>query len=395
MDLITFNCNTCQQILKVSADNAGKQAKCPRCGAGMVIPDASTTGPQGPPPQPSVLPYPEVEDHEGNQGTGRGRPRPPTDDYYDDDRGGRERRSRPPEDDYDADYDRPGRRGRSRGRADDYEEDDPGYRPRRRPDRYEKDYEEDYDRMRQPGLSLRKRWGLVRIALLIVFISACVAAGAFGLQQIGMIIVSINMFSVLGGGFPGGGGMTAAMRIIQISLIISTLASVGAIVGYGFGVVAPTRRGALGLIIATLAVAVVGLILSIVFRLVRAFRDDFAALGLGQGATVGQQILLIFVQLFFFAEILLLALFLWAVAVNFRSNRLARGSMGLVIYTGCAAGYHTIVPLILMVFKPTTIGGAKALLVIALILYWIGAFIIIGMLVWLLVQLWRTRDVID
>jgi predicted RNA-binding Zn-ribbon protein involved in translation (DUF1610 family) len=47
MDLITFNCSSCQQVLKVSADNAGKQAKCPRCGAAMIIPAASAG--QGPP----------------------------------------------------------------------------------------------------------------------------------------------------------------------------------------------------------------------------------------------------------------------------------------------------------------------------------------------------------
>jgi hypothetical protein len=184
---------------------------------------------------------------------------------------------------------------------------------------------------------------------------------------------------------------------MQIGLIIMTLASAGAIVGYGFGVVAPTKRGALGLIIAALAVASVHLILSIIFEVVPSFRPDFGfGLFFGGDNRAGIVIVQTLVRLLFFGEFLLMELFLWAVALNFKAHWAARSNIGLVIFTGCTAGYNVIVPLIMLLFKtPTTPGGFKALLVISLILIWIGVFLIIGMLVWYILQLWRTRDVID
>jgi hypothetical protein len=38
METITFRCTTCQQVLRVSADKAGRKAKCTQCGTALTIP---------------------------------------------------------------------------------------------------------------------------------------------------------------------------------------------------------------------------------------------------------------------------------------------------------------------------------------------------------------------
>src|SRR5262245_27566579 len=41
METITFQCSKCQKVMRISADNAGKRAKCSKCGQGLVIPQKS------------------------------------------------------------------------------------------------------------------------------------------------------------------------------------------------------------------------------------------------------------------------------------------------------------------------------------------------------------------
>lgn len=50
MDLISFRCTSCKQVLKVSSDKAGRKAKCVKCGKDLTIPAAQ------PPAQPPSLP---------------------------------------------------------------------------------------------------------------------------------------------------------------------------------------------------------------------------------------------------------------------------------------------------------------------------------------------------
>src|SRR5689334_21600622 len=112
MDLITFECSKCRQVLRVGADKAGRQAKYPRCATILQIPARSANSAR-PKAAPST-PQPQ---------RGRGR--------KDEDEEEREERVAPR---------RPARRPRD---EEDYEAEEPRNRSRRRPDRDEEDYEEE------------------------------------------------------------------------------------------------------------------------------------------------------------------------------------------------------------------------------------------------------------
>src|SRR2546421_10930791 len=40
-ELITFRCTKCQHVLKIGQEKAGRKAKCPKCGHGLTVPDAT------------------------------------------------------------------------------------------------------------------------------------------------------------------------------------------------------------------------------------------------------------------------------------------------------------------------------------------------------------------
>jgi hypothetical protein len=48
METITFRCSACQHVLRVSADKAGRKAKCVKCGTPLTIPTASAEGAKEP-----------------------------------------------------------------------------------------------------------------------------------------------------------------------------------------------------------------------------------------------------------------------------------------------------------------------------------------------------------
>ena len=51
MQAITFRCTSCEKVLKVAGDKAGRKAKC-TCGAVLTIPNGSAAEPTPPPPPP-------------------------------------------------------------------------------------------------------------------------------------------------------------------------------------------------------------------------------------------------------------------------------------------------------------------------------------------------------
>lgn len=57
---IEFRCTQCGKLLRTADSTAGKQAKCPACGAVATIPAASTMESQGPPPPPPSPPLGET-----------------------------------------------------------------------------------------------------------------------------------------------------------------------------------------------------------------------------------------------------------------------------------------------------------------------------------------------
>lgn len=129
MSTITFQCYSCQKVLRVGADKAGKKAKCVQCGTILTIPVSSPeeeaiVAELEPAPRPPAVPRRHRDE----------------DDDLDDDR---PRRRRDRDDDDDAD-DRP--RKRRRDDDDDLDDED---RPKRRRDRDDDEYDDDRPRKRR------------------------------------------------------------------------------------------------------------------------------------------------------------------------------------------------------------------------------------------------------
>jgi hypothetical protein len=381
MELITFNCSACQQVLKVSADNAGKQAKCPRCGAGLVIPNASAPGPQpGPPP---IQPYDEGPREP--RGEPRGRPRRPRRD-----------------DDYSEDEDRP-RRPRRREEDEYYEDEDRRDRPRRREERYAD--EGDYDRGRAPGgMSLRKKWDMVRIGILLVAISACILAGAGVLEAIADLIRLIADI--------GGKGSGTAFKVVgRIGHGLAVAGGIVALVGYVLCVFVPNRHGTLVLAIVALALGGINLIFNILCKLIPMFKESgvlalvMPGFGLvsppspfgGGGSLGGAFALSIFVVLFYFAELIIFPLFLWAVAHASRARWAAGNCIGLVIFASVSAGVQLLNLVMVFVTLNSQLKGnpSKGLAITTDIISLLAAFAFIGQMIWYILLLFRMRDVVE
>src|SRR6266542_1841179 len=64
MEPITFRCTACNQVLKVSADKAGRQVKCNKCGAAVTVP-----APEVAAPKPAPTPAKAQADDEEEGGT--------------------------------------------------------------------------------------------------------------------------------------------------------------------------------------------------------------------------------------------------------------------------------------------------------------------------------------
>src|SRR4051794_31565782 len=61
---IEFRCSQCSQLLRVPDNSAGKNARCPKCQALMVVPSAAPLGPQpemSAPPAPAMTAPPNLE----------------------------------------------------------------------------------------------------------------------------------------------------------------------------------------------------------------------------------------------------------------------------------------------------------------------------------------------
>src|SRR6516162_4424432 len=88
MDIITCDCSKCGQVLRVGADKAGRQAKCPRCETLLQIPANSPS--KGKPKSAPSTPQPQrgrsarEDDEEDDRVSARRPPRRPRDEEEDD-----------------------------------------------------------------------------------------------------------------------------------------------------------------------------------------------------------------------------------------------------------------------------------------------------------------------
>jgi hypothetical protein len=361
MDLITFNCSSCQQVLKVSADNAGKQAKCPRCGTAMVIPYASTSeagGSSGGPPP--VRRAREEERYDEVEPRGR---RARHDDDYDD------------------------RRERTRRREDDYDD---------RPRRSERDrYEDDYDRGRPAAMAARTRWGLVRVGLLLVAIGAIVLAGAALMRGIADLIALIS--------FLGDKPPPTAYKVVgRIGNGIIFGAGLTALVGYVFCIFAPNKYGSLALAIVALALGVVNLVMSLLVRIIAMMKDS--TMGGRELFLSGWAISIessgvyltfsIIVVVFFFAELIIFPLYLMVIAKAWRARWVGGACIGIVIFAAVTAVFQLTSVILIYVLTKST-GPAKGLAITAFILSLVSYLALMGQMIWYSLVTFQVRGRVE
>src|SRR5262245_31167244 len=272
MSTITFSCHACGQPLQVAVENAGRRAKCTRCGTILIIPSAgSAPAPAEPAPEPQ---------------------RPTRGDF-----------------DFTAEDDFQSRRGRRPHY--DSERDYP-YEP-------ERPYPDEYDDGRPIGGGLR--W--LRIGLLLNFCAACTAAGAALLQLVAYLVFTLAVGTFLGRMPPG----DAFRTILILAAVVELCGWITAIVGYVFVLLGPDRRGTRGLAIAALAVGGLHLLLNLAVKIPEYFRAGIFSVATPRGPEIEFSaafvVLWLFIHLLYVAELILFLLVLRSIALAAGRRRVA------------------------------------------------------------------------
>ncbi len=418
METITFQCANCRQVLKVGADKAGRPAKCPRCGTPLQVPTVSAES--LPPPsdaaRPKRKPTEDVLDDQ-EELEGRVSPKAPPrrgrdrDEEDEDDRPRRRRRDEEDEDnqprrrrrDEEDEVDDRGRRSRRddevddeddrprRRRRDDEDDEDDRPRGRRRDD--EDDYDDD-DRGRRRGkrasrgMTDRQKWQKVKLGTFLVFIAICILAGACLPHAIFYLLLTIEAFKA-GAGIGGPGSGKFAEVLMMITEILTLGYAVLAIVGYCFCLLAPNRNGALGLAIATLAVAVAHLVMFIIFEFLPVFKSSQVLMS---GSPYMVWTWRFLVQLLFSAPLILFPLFLQAVGKTFKDRGYVNDCTTVVAMTGGYTGERVITYILYLIMIKSP---SRALGWIGLILIWIGFGIFVALMYKFIQLTQRAGDVVE
>ena len=381
-----ITCPKCRSILRLPANVAGKKVKCPGCQAVFTVPGR-------PAPLVEVEEDFEVVEDEPVQEAPRRPPRPARRD--DDEPPPRPRsRGRRQEDE---DEDRPRRRRRD---EDDDEDDDRPRARRRRDEDYDDDYDDDPERRERQRA--RARAGQLRrasLGLMLNFIAGCLTLGALAV---------LLLFSVIG-------AFTVVNRdLLALAGLPGLAAWIVAGVGLGFCVAGPRKNGALGLAIATAAVAAAHL----VFLMVIVFGErSFDVPGVGRlplrsgpdwsGMVTKLTYLAHFTEavrgtldwmallagLLELAGMILLLLYVRALALSVKEPSLAGRSLIAVIGLPCAMGALILINLLLsLIFKQSgikSIGAARALYILFTC---VNFFVLIGMVGWYTLILYLGRE---
>jgi hypothetical protein len=364
MATISFQCYSCHQVLKVGQDKAGKKGKCPKCGTMLTIPIASTVQAE-PPPAPKPPPM----------------PKPPT---------------------MPAVYVPPGAVAAGPVHAEPVD-DDYAAPPRRRRRDEEEYYEEDegYER-RGPGFTPAAR---ARVGLLIVFIAFCVIAGAFACDFIVYLIGSIQLIRALTGSVGGPGGPEdlgkAVLFFYRAGAVLAVCGAITAMVGYVFCITGPNKRGSMGFAIATLVIAFISLVLSIIFKVLPAFGESgFGGRLQSSDSPFFGWLMMFLTQLFFCTEIILFPFYTRALALARKKYWITDASMRTMML---GVGYtvaRVLVWIVILIMismsrsRSPSPGLGKAMLWIMLLLLWAGNVLYILQQIQFLLLSFRTRDII-
>lgn len=224
-----------------------------------------------------------------------------------------------------------------------YEEPRRRRRPRPRDDFDEPDDDFDDVPMRhgsKPTISKTRRWKLGNVGFLILAIASCVVGGSLVMEFLAEMFLEISMAS------SSLSLANAGTNFIKIAEIFGFLGTLAWVVGYVFCIFIPNKNASLGLAIAALSLGAVNMVMRIIFKMVPALTTRTADVTHVRGlfaifgglADVGYEILCMFLELGFFAEIMLVSLFMAAVAKTQRDGQHKRDCMRTVWFLTGVAG---------------------------------------------------------
>jgi hypothetical protein len=400
MDVITFPCPACKQVLKIGADKAGRKGKC-KCGAEIVIPSASTPAPA--PPAAKV----DEDDEGGIYGLIGTFDVPKTEE--------KPRKRDEDEDEDEEDEDRKDVRFGTRI--------DDGKGATRRP--------------RAPKartLLNPEQWLKVCSGLNLISIGLWIWLGAMVLREIPVLIglfspceyakvrmrwenpklystlaregppedIALSKTEFMYGLVTGNDALTLGLWILRLSALVLLGASGTLIAGYSMCLPVPPRFGTRGQVYALLTLGSLNVLFTLLFRLLPTFgamdymlvpvalpevamvdanteREVPLAVALSSLPFLDYTLSFV-VLLTFFAEPLLLAIFLRSIALSMRGEELEKTSSGMI---RLAVGQAFIWLAYIMVM---ICGSSDMLLWLLRVVYLLAASFFLGQLGWFAVE---------
>jgi len=404
MELISFRCAACKQVLKIGADKAGRKAKC-KCGAELTIPlvsedlAAAAAAPAAAAQRSAAL------------------------DEDDDDAGGGYGLAAQPEP---------------------VEVEKPKEQPKEKKTAAPGD-EEEVERKRRRRAALRKapmdpvRWEKVRLGILLILIATCFGIGAFLLQRTVLVIgmfsgpeyaaladfpvlipqkgnpppgedLELDKTSFVIGILAGSENLEAGLWLMRIGQVFIFLQGLIALAGYAICLAVPPRFGTHALAIAALSLAGLNLVLQLVFKLLPlAGAMDYTMIPLvapeitmtvanierllplhvsWSDSPFWEMFVALLIQMLYFAEPVLFCLFLRAAALSIKDEKLQALANGLIVLA-LGTAFAILAYYLLSVTGTSEVMGWVMRSVYAL---WVGFFL--GQLIWYAVILHRGRQTI-
>jgi hypothetical protein len=252
-------------------------------------------------------------------------------------------------------------------------------------------------------------WARVRVGLLLVFIGSCVLAGAFALELVGYLMLTINTVQLMSGSHPTGVGEVGRVPtfwlVFRIAEPVSLAAAITCLAGYVLCLLGPRQRGALPLAVIAVSLGTLYLLLALIVRLRFLFGGEegvaFGAFGRGQAAVFWVFFTLLLASLFFGAQLVLFPFYMRSVASIRKKYRAA----GACLVPAILAIAFTVLRVLgwLLFYLPSQTqpagqgaGGQTAARVWVwtdIAVLWIGNIVFVIFLVFYLLVVWRVRRV--
>jgi hypothetical protein len=391
MELITFRCPACRTVLKVRPDKAGRKAKC-KCGAQLTIPMVSeelTEADSAPaaPPKPAPAPVADEEDATAYGMEDLIAPTPEVEVEHKETK----------EEDVAAIATFQAKEAEAR-------------RKRRAA-------------MRRASMDPVK-WEKIRVGILLVLIATCFWIGAIALHRLIIVIglfsgpeyasvadLGLDKASFVIGISAGSSLVDVGVWLARIAQIFILLAGLIGVAGYAVCLAVPPRYGTHGLAISVLALGGINLVLQLVFKLlpltgvipytmVPLVAPEIAMLVANterleplhvfwSHAPFWEMFAALIIQMLFYAEPVLFALFLRAVALSVKDHWLQTTADAFILLVlGTAFG-------LLAYYLLSVTGTSEVLGWVLRVIYSLWTAFLVGQVLWYAVILHRSRNMIE